>query len=579
MMNRLFLAIMLLLLFSAGLDAGCFAGEQQNPNPPKEYSEFLGRYGRGATDILYFRMREGKLTARPAFWHSIQVVDVKSDSFVVADRRDRGGSFLRNSQGEVVAVRLIGLADAPLRYEKLKQSGKLPLELLFDGKGKEAYKELSTQCSYGHLLSAGTIFFEHFPTRARVAVEYLQGLSAQFGDSSDAHVLLGRAYVAAAMRPQALVSFRKAQVLNAANRTAADYLLRLHALPVPRDVEAAQWKVSFSLNDLFKLPTPSEIKKVRELWAARDLSPVEPKEVTQVRLRIGDVDVLVRVVSHRVHGSLHHGAIIVPTQAKNGSCAAVIEAKGVSWNYFPLDINTGLSSPSIFGSDLSHFVIIAPSFRGEKMILNGQEFVSEGDRTDNWDGATDDALALLNVALRTTPEIDTARIYSFGKSRGGSVAMLAALRDRRIKRVVEWAGPSDWFKLMADEGWTQQELVEEGLRIHAKPDETAGQFIERFLLKAINGTWNLQETRLKMLASSPLYFASTLAALQIHHGVEDYNVPIANARALTDSLKKMGKARNDLEPYFYEGFGHDTDVQLATERTHKFLIEKMKSTQ
>jgi pimeloyl-ACP methyl ester carboxylesterase len=537
----------------------------------------VGRYGRGATDILYIKIRDGKLTMRPAFWHSIQVVDVKNDSFVVAERRDRGGSFIRNSRGEVIAVRIVGLADSPLRYVKLKQSGKLPLELLFDGKGKEAYRELRKECSYSDLLSAGTMFFEHFPTRVRVAVEYLQGLAAQFGDSSDSHVLLGRAYVAASMRPQALESFRRAQALNAGSRTAVNCLLRLHALSVPRDIEAAQWKVPYSLNELFKPPTSSEIKKVQEMWAGRDLSPVEPKEVTEAKLRFGNVNVVVRIVSHRVHGSLHYGAIIVPVQAKKGSCAVVVEAKGVSWNYFPLDINMGLNSPAILGSDLSRFVIIAPSFRGEKMILNGQEFLSEGDRRDNWDGATDDVLALLNVALRSTPEADSTQIYSFGRSRGGSVAMLAAERDKRIKGVVEWAGPSDWFELMAEQGWTQQELVEEGLRVHAKPYETAGQFIERFLLKAINGTWNLEETRLKMIASSPLYFASSLPNLQIHHGVEDYNVPIANAHALADSLKKKGRAGNDFEPYFYEGFGHDTDVQVATERSHKFLTEKMKS--
>jgi hypothetical protein len=142
---------------------------------------------------------------------------------------------------------------------------------------------------------------------------------------------------------------------------------------------------------------------------------------------------------------------------------------------------------------------------------------------------------------------------------------------------VEWAAPSDWFELMGQEGWTPQELVEEGLRIHAKPDETAGQFIERFLSKAMNGSWNLEETRLKMIASSPLYFASSLPDLQIHHGVEDYNVPIANARVLADLFKKEGRLKRYLQAFFYEGFGHDTDVQVATERSHRFLLEKMMS--
>ena len=154
--------------------------------------------------------------------------------------------------------------------------------------------------------------------------------------------------------------------------------------------------------------------------------------------------------------------------------------------------------------------------------------------------------------------------------------MLAAERDKRIKGVVEWAAPSDWYELMGMEGWTPQELVEEGLRIHAKPDETAGQFIERFLQKAIDKTWDLEATRLRMIASSPLYFVSTLPHLQIHHGVEDNSVPIANARALADSLKKAGRTRHDLEADFYEGSGHDTDVHLATKRSHKFLQERSK---
>ncbi len=155
--------------------------------------------------------------------------------------------------------------------------------------------------------------------------------------------------------------------------------------------------------------------------------------------------------------------------------------------------------------------------------------------------------------------------------------MLAAVRDSRIEGVVEWAGPTDWFERMSEEGWTQQELVEEGLRIHAKPNETAGQFIERFLLKAIDGTWNLETTRLKMIASTPLYFAASLPAAQIHHGVEDYNVPVSNAQAAADALKQRPGIGRTVEVYLYEGLGHDTDVQMASERSHKFLLEKLKS--
>jgi cephalosporin-C deacetylase-like acetyl esterase len=35
------------------------------------------------------------------------------------------------------------------------------------------------------------------------------------------------------------------------------------------------------------------------------------------------------------------------------------------------------------------------------------------------------------------------RICAFGKSRGGRVALLAAIRDSRIKLVLDWAGSVD----------------------------------------------------------------------------------------------------------------------------------------
>ena len=577
MTNRFHLAAVLTLSLTVGLTRlNAFELRQETHNSAG-LSEFAGRYGRGVTDILYFKIRGGKLTARPAFWHSIQVVEVKGDSFVVADRKDRGGSFIRNAGGEVTAVRIIGLAATPLRYEKLRQTGTLPLELLFEGRGSEAYERLSKQSEYDDLLGTGKIFFEHFPSRVHTAVEYLEGLAKQFVKSSDAHTLLGRAYVEAQMRTKAELSFRVAYALNNRNQEAIDYLIRLKALPAPAALERQKWKIPFSLNDLFKPPAATEIGKVRQLWSNRDLAPVEPKEVVKTRIRYGDVDVFVRIVSHRVHGFLHYGAVLSPVEAAKKSCPVIIEAKGVSWNYFPLDINEGLNLPGILGADLAHMVVVVPSFRGERMVLNGQEFLSEGDRTDNWDGSTDDALALLNVALQTTPEADSSRICAFGRSRGGSVAMLAAIRDSRIKGVVEWAGPTDWFERMSEEGWTQQELVEEGLRIHAKPNETAGQFIERFLLKAIDGTWDLETTRLKMIASSPLYFTASLPAMQIHHGVEDYNVPVSNAQALAVALKRRPGTGRPVEAYLYEGFGHDTDVQTASERSHKFLLEKLNS--
>ncbi|MEO6324737.1 MAG: prolyl oligopeptidase family serine peptidase, partial [Thermoanaerobaculia bacterium] len=264
-------------------------------------------------------------------------------------------------------------------------------------------------------------------------------------------------------------------------------------------------------------------------------------------------------------GSLHFGAVIVPDGAAPGSCPVLIEAKGVSWNYMPLSLDQ-LTSPRILKNDASRFVVVVPGFRGEVLNFEGRSFVSEGDRSDAWDGATDDALAFLDAALSVTPEADPARIAAFGRSRGGSVALLAAARDHRIRRVIDWAGPSDWFSLMGTEGWTQRESVIEGLRIRSKAPEEGGQFIERFLARAIAHTADLQQTRHRMLASSPLWFAAALPITLAAYGVEDDMVPIRNGK----ELARLGYSR--VKPLFLEGAGPDLD-RTAFEKSRLFLLD------
>ena len=218
-----------------------------------------------------------------------------------------------------------------------------------------------------------------------------------------------------------------------------------------------------------------------------------------------------------------------------------------------------------------------PSFRGEVLKFDGKEYVSEGDRTDSWDGAADDALALLNTALSITPNADINRICAFGKSRGGSVALLAGIRDSKIKSVVDWAGPVDWFELMATEGWTQKEIVADGLLNEAASKDDGGQFIERYLTKAIAGKWNLQQARLKMLAGSPLYFAERLPKTQIHYGMEDEMVPIANGYALDRIMRKANRNSVKFESFFHLNAGHDLNPAIASDESKKFVLSLLSS--
>ena len=43
-------------------------------------------------------------------------------------------------------------------------------------------------------------------------------------------------------------------------------------------------------------------------------------------------------------------------------------------------------------------------------------------------------------------EIDTSKISLFGHSRGGSIAMLKSAEDRRVKKVISWASPSNFLE-------------------------------------------------------------------------------------------------------------------------------------
>ena len=71
-------------------------------------------------------------------------------------------------------------------------------------------------------------------------------------------------------------------------------------------------------------------------------------------------------------------------------------------------------------------------------------FPSEG-LPSPWDRDVDDTMSLLSVAFEHVPELDEERVAILGSSRGGAVALLAAVRDRRIDAGVEFFGPTDFF--------------------------------------------------------------------------------------------------------------------------------------
>ena len=99
------------------------------------------------------------------------------------------------------------------------------------------------------------------------------------------------------------------------------------------------------------------------------------------------------------------------------------------------------SHPSGPGSERA---FVVPSYRSEPLRLGNQVFPSEG-LPSPWDRDVDDTMSLLSVAFEHVPELDEERVAILGSSHGGAVALLTAVRDRRIDAGGEFFGPTDFF--------------------------------------------------------------------------------------------------------------------------------------
>ena len=564
-------AFLCLLLFVSSLST-----QAQSSN----YSEYLGRYTDGLDYVVYFERTPYGLTIRPALWTATQLLRKETkDDFVVVDRTERRATFQRDSRGVVTGVTIKGMEGEGLRLVRTSKS-KLPIELLLAGSGRLAGRTYLAQVASDprRMLDAAARVLNRFPTKSKSVIDLLVTARSRFADNSRLHTLLGFAFVAAGDRSSAIDSFRRAYAIDPTNKESESALARLEALPGEKTKDSS-WKLPFPLEAVFKLPTTEEIKAVEHDWALRDLKVSSVEDVATGRIKFDDDEFDVQIISHSVHGKKHYGAILTPTDVAYSTYPVIVEAKGVSWNYFTLNLQR-LDAPNFMSRDRRRFIYVVPSFRGEVMRFNGVDYRSEGDRTDAWDGATDDAIAFLSVALQKTPTADASRICVFGRSRGGTVALLMGGRDARVRCVVQWSGPTDWFELMGTDGWTQPELFSEGLRTRAKPDETGGQLVEHFLSKAVAGEEKLEATRHRMIAASPLYFASRLPRLQMHYGVEDTSVPVRNGLVFANRLNLPVSSRLGVEQsiksiraeaFFYPRQGHDTDRLLAPRRSAMFL--------
>jgi dipeptidyl aminopeptidase/acylaminoacyl peptidase len=319
-----------------------------------------------------------------------------------------------------------------------------------------------------------------------------------------------------------------------------------------------------NLDALFAPPTAAEVDATLADWASRDVSARDVAVVDSSVVSLGSsTEVSVRVVSHTVDGLTHFGAIAVPVGAAPGGLPLLLVAHpgdaGIDLDQWLQLLAYGL------GGVLSDYVLVIPSFRSEPLVFQGTQYLSAGPASP-WDGDVDDALALLNAAIATTPEADGGRIGALGLSRGATVALLAAIRDPRIAAVVEFFGPTDFL------GPFVRGIVHDALLGHVVDLPGVAPLTAQFIQPLARGELTVAEVRAQLIRRSPVYFVNRLPAVELHHGTADSIVPVAEAERLTQAMEAAGRTAPAFQSYLYDGGGHDPlTLPGSIDRTVSFL--------
>ncbi|UFJ43358.1 prolyl oligopeptidase family serine peptidase [Brevibacillus humidisoli] len=166
------------------------------------------------------------------------------------------------------------------------------------------------------------------------------------------------------------------------------------------------------------------------------------------------------------------------------------------------------------------YVVLAPHYRGNE----------GGEGRDEFGGADRHDVYQADELLRQLPIVDPHRISLFGFSRGGMMALLAAIERPGFQSVIFWNGVCDLFL-------TYEERVD----------------LRRMLRRVVG---HPQKNREAYLIRSPVFHIDGIACpVLIIHGVRDENVSVEHAYRLSRALTQHRKPH---------------DVWLVEEATHLF---------
>ena len=288
--------------------------------------------------------------------------------------------------------------------------------------------------------------------------------------------------------------------------------------------------------------TQADLEAVEAIWLTRDLKPSGTELILEESFNATHD---LKLFSHTVNGNLHYGAVFIPKNSENQNLPVTV----IPYYLNQADPVIGLAGYMNWHFDLYPeivaSIIVLPSLRGQSIRYSENLYQSSGDFCDAYDGASDDTIAFMNVVEAEIPQADFSNVVAMGGSRGGIISHIIAHRDPRVDLAIATAGPTDFYDQTLWDKYGEQYYC---------------QFIE-------NKTE--EESRLRMLSSSPALFSTDSQRTIIHHGILDDVVDVTQAEAMFDRLAAQGK---QVEIYTYlRGHGDIYHDELHLERTNAEL--------
>jgi dipeptidyl aminopeptidase/acylaminoacyl peptidase len=164
------------------------------------------------------------------------------------------------------------------------------------------------------------------------------------------------------------------------------------------------------------------------------------------------------------------------------------------------------------------YIIAAPHYRGNE----------GGEGRDEFGGAEREDIHAAYEWVSRLPQVIPGRIGLYGFSRGGMMALIAAMERKDFHAAVVWGGVSDLLLTYEERADLRRMLR----RIVGHPDKQREAYLER----------------------SPIYRVERInCPVLIIHGTEDQNVSVEHATRLANALHQQGKPH---ELWLVEGASH-----------------------